>query len=459
MSATLWLALILQAAAVALMRHRLGRTWLRRPVTLLVLTAVAYSGVTEVLLAFPSVRAWDLNRQGESQAYIDSAALIMSAGLLALVLCYLCTRPERFTWKSDGSQAAAAARVLDWRLFAAACLPLAVLTYHGRGYNASAAAGATSVSLSSEFLVVLVLLASFSFLLRRGMRWFVPVLIVQSIFLATVGERNPLLTDAIILLILLAQVGMRPSRRQIAATLALIAVVILAITGYRAQAGRNLFAQDTGARARIEAIGNGFYSIFRSSNAVGTGPGLIAQAAARFDGNAFAGEVLEGLRTGHQPLGAAGVAESTLVVVPSALWPAKLSHSSGLNPTGTVIRDFGLQPVAGTAIAPLPTFLGLYLAFLGPYWLIVFLAGLGFAFGWSERWLLRRFTVARLVALGAAAQAAFAYEAGFPTMLVALRTALVLAVAVRLLQALRDGSLHRRQTSYELAGRANMSGP
>jgi hypothetical protein len=453
-SATLWLALILQATAVALMRHRLGRTWLRRPVTLLVLTAVTYSGVTEVLLAFPSVRVWDLNRQGENQAYIDSAALIMSAGLLALVCCYLATRPERCQWEPDGSQAAAAARVLDWRLFAAACLPLAVLTYHGRGINSSTAAGTTSVSLASEFLVVLVLLASFSFLLRHGMRWFVPVLIVQSLFLATAGERNPLLTDAIILLILLAQVGMRPSRRQVAATLALIAIGILAITGYRAQSGRSLFAQDTGARARIEAIGDGLYSIFRSSNAVGTGPGLIAQAAARFDGNAFAGDVLQGLRTGHQPLGAAGVAESALVVVPSALWPAKLSHSTGLNPTGTVIRDFGLQPVTGTAIAPLPTFLGLYLAFLGPYWLVVFLAGLGFAFGWAERWLLRRFTVPRLVALGAALQAAFAYEAGLPTMLVALRTALVLALAVKLLQALRAGA---RRPGY--LGRANMSEP
>ena len=77
MSATLWLALVLQAAAVALMRHRLGRSWLRRPVTLLVLTAVTYTGVAEILLAFPSVRSWDLNRQGISQAYIDSAALIM----------------------------------------------------------------------------------------------------------------------------------------------------------------------------------------------------------------------------------------------------------------------------------------------------------------------------------------------------------------------------------------------
>jgi hypothetical protein len=62
--------------------------------------------------------------------------------------------------------------------------------------------------------------------------------------------------------------------------------------------------------------------------------------------------------------------------------------------------------------------------------------------------------VPRLVALGAALQAAFAYEAGLPTMLVALRTALVLALAVKLLQALRAGA---RRPGY--LGRANMSEP
>src|SRR5277367_5145522 len=223
MSAVLLTALCLQGAAVALLRHRLGRAWLRRPVTLLVLTAVTYDGAAEILLAFPSVRVWDTNRLGIAQGDIDSATLVTSAGLLALVLCYLAARPESAPWTSgpltsSGAAAAVAARALDWRVFAACCVPLAVLTYQGRGYD-SLAAGAASVSLSSEFLVMLVLLAAFSFLLRHGMRWFVPVLVAQSAFLATAGERNPLVTDAIILLILLAQVGLRPSGRQLATTL------------------------------------------------------------------------------------------------------------------------------------------------------------------------------------------------------------------------------------------------
>ena len=72
--------------------------------------------------------------------------------------------------------------------------------------------------------------------------------------------------------------------------------------------------------------------------------------------------------------------------------------------------------------------LGLYLGFLGPWKLLFLLAGLGAVSGWAERYLLRRVTVARLILLAAAVQSALAYEAGLPTMLVALRTGATLAL-------------------------------
>jgi hypothetical protein len=444
-SVTLCIALCLQAASVALMRHRLGRLWLRRPVTLLVLTAVTYNGLAEIVLAVPSIRAWDDNRTGISQASIDHAALITSVGLLALVICYLATRPERCDDGPGPDAAAVAARFLDWRIFAACCLPLAVLAYLGRGYNSDLTSvnSSTSGGLSAEFLVVLVSLAAFSFLLRHGMRWFLPVLIVQSALLAAAGERNPLLVDAIILLLLLAHVGLRPTGRQVGATMALTALAIMALTSYRSEEGRALFMQSSGPTARIEAIGSGLTALLHPGTGGNGQAGLVAQAAARLDGNSFAGGVQMGLQSGDHLLGAAAVGESMLVVVPSALWSAKLSHGAGLNPTGTEVRRFGLQQVADAAIAPLPTFLGLYLGFLGAGGLIAFLAVLGAAFGWAERWLMRRFTVPRLVALGAAFQASFAYEAGFPTMLVTLRTAAVLAGAVWAVQKARTAYSRR----------------
>src|SRR5215475_1651907 len=95
MTATLSLALLLQAISVVLLRHRLGKRWLRRPVVLLVLTSVVYLGLSPALMAIPSLRKWDFYRQGVPTQYIDQATLVMAAGMFALTACYLLTRPER----------------------------------------------------------------------------------------------------------------------------------------------------------------------------------------------------------------------------------------------------------------------------------------------------------------------------------------------------------------------------
>ena len=448
MSATLVTALCLQAVAVALMRHRLGPGWLRRPMTLVVLAAALYQGVSEVLLAIPSIRVWDYYRVGIDQRYIDSATLIMSIGLLALVICYLVTKPERAAATMSGQDTLMAARTIDWRIIALICAPLAVLTYTGRGYDSSLIAGPTTgywTDLSSTFLTVLVALAAFGFLLRNGMRWFVLVLIVQSILLAAAGERTPLVIDAIQLLILLSQVGLRPTHRQLAATLALTIVAILGITGYRAVSGRTIYYSDSGLKQRVLAVGRGLYGLVHTSNVNDRNPGLVAQAADRLDGNAFAGGILQSMHFGHPAIGATPVGESVLIIVPRKIWPSKLTHSTELNPALTELQDFGLQ-----RINFLPTLLGLYLGFIGPYKLIALLAILGILGGWGERWLFKRFSTVRLVVFASSIQAALAYEKGLPGMLAELRAAVVLAVAVKLIELTRGRNikLPRRERAY-----------
>ncbi len=435
MNSTLLTALLLQAAAVTLLRYRLGRTWLRRPITLLILAAVLYQGVSAILLAIPSIRVWDNYLIGIEQQYIDTAALIMSVGLLAVVLAYLATRPERVAPTIHGYDPSVAARALDWRLLALACAPLAVLTYGGHGYNSAVVTGPTtalSTDLASTFLITLVVLTAFGFLARHGMRWFVPVLMAQSILLAAAGERTPIAVDAVVLLSLLSQTGLRPSSRQVQITLAMVVLSVLGITGFRAEQGRSLYYSDSGFTARVQAIGRGLYTLVNASNANHTSPGLIAQAAVRLDGNSFAGAILQSMRDGHPKLGSGPVGESMLLVAPSALWPSKLSHYSGLNPTLTQIDDFGLQQVNF-----LPTLPGLYLGFLGPYWVIAFLAGLGVLCGWGERWLFRRLTVVRLVLVAGAMSAALSYEKGLPGMLIALRAAATLVICMKLIEIAR----------------------
>ena len=104
----------------------------------------------------------------------------MSIGLLCLGVGYLLTRPGGTATPVSSDKVTLFAHYLDWRVFAVACAPLALLTYQGRGYNNSITAGTTtSTDLAATFLTVLIALAAFGFLLRNGMRWFVVVLVVQ----------------------------------------------------------------------------------------------------------------------------------------------------------------------------------------------------------------------------------------------------------------------------------------
>jgi hypothetical protein len=110
MGVTLWTALLLQLIAVLALRHRLGKTWLRRPVTLLVLASVLCDGVSQALLSFPSVAYWDTYRISVQQSYVDQSNLIMSAAMLAFTFCYLLARPERVMAVPEAQEVRLAAR-------------------------------------------------------------------------------------------------------------------------------------------------------------------------------------------------------------------------------------------------------------------------------------------------------------------------------------------------------------
>ena len=435
MSVTLLAALLAQAVSVTLLRHRLGRHWLRHPVTLVVLAGVVYQGVSPALLTIPSIGAWDNFRIGIQPGYADDAALLTSSAMLAFTVAYLAARPERAISVVDPAGIRAAATVLGWRWLAAACVPLAALTYAGRGYNTSGGIGAASsvgTDLAASFFVLAVALAASGFLLRHGTRWFLPVLITQSAVLAATGQRSPVIAAGIILILLPALAGVRPSRRQLCAAAAIGLVASLAITGLRAQQGRSLFYADSGIGARLAALGDGLANFGGPSAAGPATPGLLTQTVTRTDGTSFAAGILQSVHTGQPRLGPAGVMESALIVVPSLAWSSKLA-STTLNPYDLEITDFGLQPVNF-----LPTLPGLYAGYLSPPWLLVFLAFLGLLCGLGERRLFRcRCTPARLVFLAGAVTAALTYEAGLPAMLVELRAAAVIAGAVKVIEVAR----------------------
>ena len=395
---------------------------------LLYLTSVLYQGVSAVMLAFPSICSQDAFRDGIASQFTDDAALLTSAEMLTLVVAYLLTRPQRGPFVPLGDTRALV-RALDWRIFAAPSVPLAVLTYEGRGYFANLGSSAPvpfNTNLAGRFFVPMVVLAACGLVLRHGKRWFLPVLVIQSAMLAAAGERLPVAMGAVALIVMLARAKMRPSRAQLHAAAGLTVAAILAVMGARAEYGRALFYGDSGPAARAQALAAGVTSAQK---------GLVVGTATRLDGNAFTGGILQAEHMGHPCLSAAYVPESLLITVPSALWPSKLSHS--LDPYQTEINAFGLQQTNF-----LPTLPGVYAGFLAPTWLVIFMAFLGAVFGWLERRLLSECTPARLVMLAGAVIAVLSYEEGLPGMLLALRAALVVAAAMKLLELARS----RRRT-------------
>ena len=425
MSVTFAGALFAQAVMVTLLRVHLGRGWLRHPGTLVALAAVVNAGLGPLLLRIPSVGQWDVFGQGISQNWKDDAALRESVAMLAFTVAYLAAHPQRSRAAAVPGAPARTARVLDWRPLALAVVPLALLTAHAEGYNSGTASGPqTSVAsdLAATFFLIVIVCAAVAFLLRYGPRWFLPVFFIQSAFLAIAGERAPVITDGVALVLMLGFVGIRIPRRQLAAAVLVTAVAALAITGLHAQRGRDLFYSSTGIGTRLSAIAGGLRAEPASP---GRGPGLLAQASVRLAGVDFAGGIIQAESMGYPRLSPGYIPASLLLAVPSFAWPAKLSHGLALDPQYQQIDDFGLQQV--NFITGLPGAMAGYV----PWFAIALLcAALGWAWGKGERWLLREVTPPRMVILGGAVVAALWYEAGLATMLVQFRAAVAVALAV-----------------------------
>jgi hypothetical protein len=449
-STTLLAALLVQAVSLALLRHRVGRRWLLRPVVLFMLASAVDLGIAPALLAIPSVSAQDSFAIGVRRSFTDQADLIMSVVMLGFTIAYLLTHPERVDRPSRPVNLAALTTVLDWRVLTAACVPMAVVTAAGRGYNDGSAAGAgTSLetNLVSTFFIVIIAAAAVAFVLRHGTRWFLPVLIVQSLLLALAGERTPILMDGLALIIVLIFIGIRLPRRQLLAAALLTVVALLAINGVRAQQGRDIFYTDSGLGSRISALGNGLFGGSSVSDAAM--PGVVAQFASREAGVDFAGSILQSMSEGQPRLSASYVPKSLLLAVPSFLWTNKLALGTGINPAQLQIDDFGLQQ-----INYIPSMVGTYIGMLSFPWLLLLFFFLGLVFGRFERWLLRECTPARVILLAGAIASALLYEAGLPTLVIQMRAAAALALVAKCAELL----LHGRRASADRRPRPRAGG-
>jgi len=211
----------------------------------------------------------------------------------------------------------------------------------------------------------------------------------------------------------------------------LTVLVILSISGVRVQQGRALFYTDSGISTRVGALATDLLSAGRPLDGTDAS-GLLSQFATRISSVDYGGAILQAISEGQPRLSPAYVPKSLLLIAPSFFWSTKLNHRTALNPAQLQIDSFGLQDI--NFIPGLP---GLYIGFLSPLWLMTLFGLLGVLLGWFERWLLRERTPVRLVLLAGAVEAALSLEAGLPTMLVQMRSAVAVALAVYALMVLR----------------------
>lgn len=435
MTALLAIAVLLQVFALVFLRARLGAGWLLRPLVLVVVISVVYNGVTQMLLLWPSVALQDPYRTGVAAVFLPEAALLLAGCTLAMVVAYVLAGPEVFPVGGVAADVPALAWALDWRLLAAADVPLAVITYSGRGYNGgfTATSGLPVASeLAVSFFLLVTVMAAAGLVLRRGPGWLLPALLAQTVVLAAAGERTPVIACGVALVAVTRHAGVRAPRGVVAVAAALIVVAVLAVGGsrYAAGGGRQVYYADTGAAARASALASGL--------SVSTG-GLADQLAERLDGVSFTAAVLQARSWGDPPLPLAQVPGSLLEAVPSFLWAGKLSHTADLSPAQAEIDDYALWNTNW-----IPGLAGTYSGYLGWPWLVLLMAFLGWAAARGERRVLSGCTPARLVMLAGAVQAAFVSDAGLPAMVVSLRAAVVLAVAVRVTVRAREALAGRR---------------
>ncbi|HSH62279.1 MAG TPA: hypothetical protein VK988_22045 [Acidimicrobiales bacterium] len=272
----------------------------------------------------------------------------------------------------------------------------------------------------SQFLLPLIVLASYSFVLSRGAAYLVRVALLQSAALTLIGGRLTVLVALIVLSFLLArhQIRFSPPTLVALCTVAIVAAFSLSLA--REDAGREAFASGSNTSSRLSATSAGFVNVLR-----GRAPRDLGNVYfARLDGNALPALALQAADAGYPSIGFASLWNDLRLAVPSFLFPTKLAVTRPLNDEAFIKQHFGLAP-----LNRLPTVLGTISTFHGRAALLLYAAILGGCFAVADRWLARA-TPPRTVLVVTLLGSALAYERAPSEYLLAGRGGLLIALFV-----------------------------
>jgi hypothetical protein len=455
-------ALAMQMCALALLVAALRRRFFSHIGAMLVAVMVAYHGAGELL---QRVFAGNARFRAEAPAiYVERWMLLVSAAILVYTGVYLAVlgRGRRNGVIDSPGDRDSTLRFFDWRVMLLLTLPLVALTAVGRGLAPSADEAAPtgyippsdyySAGLSSQFLVLGIVLVAYALVARSDGRWFVRVLIGATLPVALIGQRALVAGVAVLLFYALARHGFSPSRRQLWTTIGLVVIAGVVISAARTEAGRSEFGRGAGPVARVIALIQGTAALASP----GAQAALVDDYVYRLDGNAYGALLLRDFDRGAAPVGTETLENAVALAVPSALNPAKL---------GTSVEDRSEKAYIGVRFGMsegtdrLPTLLGTMLAYYGPWWLLLLAGALAGAFAMADRWLKSGQGPIRLLASLGLLSCVLSYEAPMEIYPVTLRGVVVLLVLAASVQFVRSAVRRRNHRPSVIRPRAAMLTP
>lgn len=433
MSVDTILGLLIQFLALIILFAKLGRTWFRHLGAIFIAMAILYHGVGEILISLFSGE--NPYRPLFDTSYVGPFVLMVSAAILLFTIAYVSALGQRTKAPipSDTPDAAITKRVFNYKLMALITLPLLLLTLSGQGYgsNGGIQGGgvATTLGLSQQFFILGLVFAGFGFVMRFGSRWILPVVILQSAFLAFTGQRLVIIFGVLMLIFALTKFGIKPKRRDVVIGLTVLLLFAWAITAARGAEGR--FNTTSRTSIRLSFLTTGMENLFSAT----TWQQIAFTLGYRLDGNSYGAMELQALRSGANSVGLTPLKNDVLLAIPSFLNPNKDSGDIGNRVEKNYLEEHLPIPElligdTGTYLDILPTQLGGLLGILGEGGMLAAALFLGFMFAMLDRWLHRNLGPVRMLLSLGALYCVLDYEGSWDTWTTTMRGTMTLVILV-----------------------------
>jgi hypothetical protein len=392
MSSDLIIGLFCLSAALLLMLRRTRGRWYSHVGVLFVLAAFVFHGVSEVVQMLWPGR--NMYRRLVSQDDVDAWVAVVGFALLlfAGAYCLALRNPRRTPYDPIRLARWAKHNLPNWQLMAVLALLVFWVSVCGQDFGY----WINGISLYTQ--KILIVIFSVGWVLKSGPRSLLPVLLILILLSSLFDSRTGIVINAIALLSIVGMFKVPISWRQMLLLGGMGVGLMVLLSSARAASGRLVeFAGSATIADRAQWLMGGLDVL--------TDPTILTGAVAndfvyRCDGNAFGGMVHRRLADGCPTAGLQSFWLNFVLVVPSFLYPDKISDNYNgleLQERYRTVIHYGLPDkvdlLAGTT--------GMIYTYYGSIGLWLIMIFLGWAYARIDGWLAEAHSIwAILMGLG-----------------------------------------------------------